>query len=334
MKVSCDGFAVFGSNDDASFHMRKIYDQTEWEHHFKSYFRDLMEIIWQELLSDLSPKYDFYVKMDPDAFLRPCALKGMLAGYNQEEMIMLSTGDAPIESPGNMMRMRDQAGRQVEVFNVQRHLDHPKWESWEASLGRRTNGTQPGGPPLNLYGTSTWIDGFFIVHSRTTAEALYFKLLQKSDCSAILLSGHDEGTHEDGSPDEDGEAPDMLPCFEMKTAKGGNLKILFPIDDDGYALISGLDQTPGIKEYTDLISRHQSQCLRIQPQWRNWKPTQDEDSNPGTMATPAAKGEVELLCFSHNLVLIHALTDATDSVRYYDATFAQLMGTTPPAQPR
>ena len=63
MKVSCDGFRVYGPRDDPNFYMRRLYEAAAWQRHFETSFRELMETVWMDLLGTNAPKYDFYLKV-------------------------------------------------------------------------------------------------------------------------------------------------------------------------------------------------------------------------------------------------------------------------------
>merc|ERR1711934_191152 len=75
-RKACDGWAVFSSRDDASIPATKVYDQSKWDHHFYTFFREPMREIWSKLLSPNAPRtYDFYLKVDTDTFVNACSLR-------------------------------------------------------------------------------------------------------------------------------------------------------------------------------------------------------------------------------------------------------------------
>jgi len=49
MKITCDDFAVYGSKDDPTYHMEKVYNAKDWHRHFNNYFSEIMEVVIQIL---------------------------------------------------------------------------------------------------------------------------------------------------------------------------------------------------------------------------------------------------------------------------------------------
>lgn len=77
-------------------HMEKVYEQRDWQRHFDTYFREPMKVVYGKLLGMEYPKYDYYIKVDPDAFVRPCGLHSLFLDFHPKEVVVLSTGDSPL----------------------------------------------------------------------------------------------------------------------------------------------------------------------------------------------------------------------------------------------
>jgi len=262
LRESCDGFAVYGSRNNESMNMSKVYEQSEWQKHFDSFFREPMEVIWSRLLSQTAQPYNYYVKVDTDSYVRPCAMRRLFEGRTESDMVVLSTSDNKIQ----------------------------KGQS-------------------RKYGTGTVFDGFFVAHSRLAATKMYQLMMAGKQCGAVVLSGHDE------SPD--GQGADMAECEQ-------DITVEFPLDKDGFALISGIDMQPDISAFQDLVQQRKSVCV---PAQQSRSADNDDDAN---MDTPAAKG-TDRLCFSHDLALIHSVVAASAETlaQYYKAAYDGILLTIP-----
>jgi len=176
------------------------------------------------------------------------------------------------------------------------------------------------------YGTGTEYDGFFVAHTYHAAKALYWTLLIGQPCAAVALSGHDE------TP-EGVEPPDRTQCSTIK-----GLSVVYPLDKDGYGLLSGVDMRPTIEDYQEMLESDGPRCVRPEPQWDPRNPNYEGRvaktklgwfvENDGLIRTPAAEMMMKdefYLCFGRELMLIHAIKDPQAMAEYYDATYKNLL---------
>lgn len=73
----------------------------------------------------------------------------------------------------------------------------------------------------------------------------------------------------------------------------------FPLDAGGCALISGVDFTPSVATFTQMLRTNTAVCVPAQG-------TGEPNDDDAGLTTPAAHG-TDQLCFSSNLALIHAV---------------------------
>lgn len=118
----CDGSALFSNYNDSILGITKAHDgRTGGNAHSSVQFLSVYELLAHS--DDLQDRYDWFVDLESDHFVRSKLMKPLLARQNARQAIMLTNMNVRVLSSGLLREMK----RQWDVVGKRRGDRCPKW---------------------------------------------------------------------------------------------------------------------------------------------------------------------------------------------------------------
>jgi hypothetical protein len=267
LQHACTDVRIFSSYEDKEMSVVKAYNQEDWPKHFFTNLLEPIQLVYNYLFTvapennDHIQSYDWYVKVDTDSWINPYTFRDIFInpsyGNPRTTPVVIST-------------------KQVQG----------KFQKFEPNIFNFKN--MDGSKKYDFWGTGTLIEGFFVVHSHASIQKLLpilntrnhfgYKFHSKARCAAQLLSGHSEDDPASFTFDTTTPTPEerekvrnifnkyALPKKDSSTCLKWMYKYgtFFPMDNEGYAMISPLDMVPTkdwLKETIELNMKYGGRCV-------------------------------------------------------------------------